>query len=101
MTLRAPRSVAWALALSVLLMLGATTGSAFAHEIEHASHHAAGMHSSGICAWMCAAAGSMVTAALQPLRHEPVRDELLLPVHSILSADPPLLLLPRAPPTSV
>ena len=50
------------LALAVFLMLGATTGSAFAHEIQHAAHHTGGMHGTGICAWMCASSGAVTTA---------------------------------------
>ena len=48
------KAVAAALALGFLLLLGATTGSAFAHEVQHAGHHSTAMHSQGICAWMCA-----------------------------------------------
>ena len=58
------RPIACTLAVAILLMLGATTGSAFAHEIQHAAHHTAGMHGSGICAWMCASAGAVTTAAI-------------------------------------
>jgi hypothetical protein len=57
------RPIACTLAVAIVLMLGATTGSAFAHEIQHAAHHNAGMHGTGICAWMCATAGAVVTAA--------------------------------------
>src|SRR5256712_13829392 len=57
------RPIACTLAVAILLMLGATTGSAFAHEIQHAAHHNAGMHATGICAWMCATAGAVATAA--------------------------------------
>ncbi len=57
------QAVAAALALGFLLLLGATTGSAFAHEVQHAGHHSAGMHSTGICAWMCAAGQSLEAAA--------------------------------------
>src|SRR5947208_16907433 len=57
------RPIACTLAVAIVLMLGATTGSAFAHEIQHAAHHTAGMHASGICAWMCATAGAVATAA--------------------------------------
>lgn len=58
------KSIALLLAVAVLLMLGATTGSAFAHEIQHAAHHTPGMHKSGVCAWMCAASGAITTAAV-------------------------------------
>lgn len=57
------RAVAAALALGVLLLLGATTGSAFAHEVQHAGHHSAGMHHQGMCAWMCAAGQSLGAVA--------------------------------------
>jgi hypothetical protein len=42
--------LACTLAVGLLLLLGGTTGSAFAHEIQHAGHHNAGMHGQGICA---------------------------------------------------
>ena len=58
------KPVALTLAVAVLLMLGATTGGAFAHEIQHAAHHTAGMHGTGVCAWMCASAGSVTSAAV-------------------------------------
>lgn len=60
------RPVALVLAVAVLLMLGTTTGGAFAHEIQHAAHHSGGMHGTGICAWMCATAGSVTSVAVLP-----------------------------------
>ena len=57
------KAIAAALALGFLLLLGATTGSAFAHEVQHAGHHSAGMHSQGICAWMCAVGQSLEAVA--------------------------------------
>jgi hypothetical protein len=44
--------------------LAVTTGSAVAHELQHAAHHNAGMHGSGICAWMCATAGTHVATTV-------------------------------------
>jgi len=58
------RPIACTLAVVILLMLGATTGSAFAHEIQHAAHHNASMHATAICAWMCGTAGAVATAVL-------------------------------------
>src|SRR2546427_4773393 len=58
------RPIACTLAVAILLMLGATTGSAFAHEIQHAAHHNASMHATAICAWMCGTAGAVATAVL-------------------------------------
>ena len=50
-------SIVWAVVFAVIALLAVTTGSAVAHELQHAAHHDAGMHGSGICAWMCATAG--------------------------------------------
>lgn len=60
------KSISWLLVVVVVVMLAATTGAAFAHEIQHAAHHTAGMHSSGVCAWMCAA-GQVLQSAADPL----------------------------------
>jgi hypothetical protein len=50
--------------IAVVVLLAATTGSSIAHELKHAAHHNAGMHGSGICAWMCATAGAHVSASI-------------------------------------
>jgi hypothetical protein len=50
-------SIVWIVLFAVIALLAVTTGSAVAHELHHAAHHDAGMHGSGICAWMCATAG--------------------------------------------
>lgn len=90
--------LAWTLAVGLLLLLGTTTGSAFAHDIQHAGHHSAGMHSQGICAWMCAAGTALdgIGPSLDPQGRS---------VESIIPASPqaPALSLPstsesRAPP---
>src|SRR5437879_5485379 len=57
------RPIACTLAVAILLMLGATTGSAFAHEILQAAPHNAGMPAPGISDWMRATAGGVTTAA--------------------------------------
>ncbi len=49
------RTAAWVLVVAIVLVLAATTASAVAHDLRHAAHHTAGLHSTGICAWMCAA----------------------------------------------
>ena len=52
------------MAFAVVVLLAATTGGAIAHELQHAAHHNAATHGSGICAWMCATAGAHVAASL-------------------------------------
>jgi len=92
------RSVACVLAVAVLLMLGATTGGAIAHEIQHAAHHTAGMHNSGICAWMCTTAGTTAALILQPVHYETAQ-AAPLPVASFPASVAFLTpLLPRGPP---
>ncbi len=92
------RPIALALTVAIVLMLGATTGSAFAHEIQHAAHHTAGMHGSGICAWMCASAGAVATAAIYATTAT-INEENALPFLSGLrSFDCSSTLQARAPP---
>ena len=99
MTPRLSRSVAVGLVAAVLVILVGTTGGAFAHDVQHAAHHSAGMHSTGLCAWMCATAGAVITPAFQPVEfavaHETVFAASNRPV-SLVFAD---FLQARAPPT--
>lgn len=92
------RVLACTLAVGLLLLLGATTGSAFAHDIQHAGHHSAGMHSQGICAWMCAA-GSVLDGVTVPLHVQaPHVERLGLPAAPIPAADFRQPSVSRAPP---
>ncbi|TAL09619.1 MAG: hypothetical protein EPO02_09695 [Nitrospirae bacterium] len=92
------RPIALTLAVAVLLMLGATTGSSFAHEIQHAAHHTGGMHTTGVCAWMCATAGAVTTAATH-VTAGTLNEETALPFLSGLrSFDSCSQLQARAPP---
>lgn len=95
------KAVAAALALGFLLLLGATTGSAFAHEVQHAGHHSAGMHSQGICAWMCAV-GQSLEAVVCVFQVDPAP----LALAGQPAARDPLTIIPpssvtRGPPSSV
>lgn len=92
------RSIVWIVAFAVIALLAVTTGSAVAHELQHAAHHNAGMHGSGICAWMCATAGVHVVTSIHSTQ--------LFEVLSLLAfdSDPAFLIQllapshPRAPP---
>jgi hypothetical protein len=92
------RPVAFFLAVGIVVMLAAITGSTFAHELQHAAHHNARMHATGICAWMCATAASVTTPVFTPLV-SPVRQELV-PVRDsqAVSVIPAQRLRARAPP---
>lgn len=91
--------LACTLAVGLLLLLGGTTGSAFAHEIQHAGHHNAGMHSQGICAWMCAA-GNALDGVNVPLQVQaPHVERGGVPAAPIPSADFRQASASRAPPS--
>ena len=92
------RPIACTLAVAILLMLGATTGSAFAHEIQHAAHHNAGMHATAICAWMCATAGAVTAAAVTTIAVLVSVDAALPLVNAPRSFDCSSRLHARAPP---
>jgi hypothetical protein len=98
MSRRLTKTTATILVLGILLLLGATTGSAVAHEIQHA-HHTAAMHSTGVCAWMCASGSGVATATVLPSVVLLIQDLLTLPdllPHAAHSFD---LLQARAPPS--
>jgi hypothetical protein len=79
-------------------MLAATTGAAFAHEIQHAAHHTAGMHSSGVCAWMCATAGTLASMSVQAFQYTLIESASAPLVTTWSSRDAGASELPRAPP---
>lgn len=51
----------WSLLLCLVLVNGLLAAPAVAHADHHAKHQA-GMHSTGLCAWECAAGQSLDTA---------------------------------------
>jgi hypothetical protein len=71
------KSVALGLAFGIVLMLAASTGTAFVHELQHATHHNARMHATGVCAWMCASAGTVITPVFLPVSYTVVQRWLL------------------------
>ncbi len=92
------RPIALTLAVAVLLMLGATTGISFAHEIQHAAHHTGGMHTTGVCAWMCATAGAVATATFHTATVTPNEDTALPFLSGLRSFESCSTLQARAPP---
>lgn len=92
------KSIALTLAVAIVLMLGATTGIAFAHEVQHAAHHTGSMHATGVCAWMCATAGAVTTAAFHATIVTPNEDTALPFLSGLRSFDSCSTLQARAPP---
>lgn len=70
------KPISWALAVGMVLLLATTTGGAFVHEVQHA-HHNAAMHTTGICAWMCATAGAVITPLFLPISSTVVQQSVV------------------------
>lgn len=92
------KPIAWALAAGILLLLTTTTGGAFVHEVQHAAHHTAGMHATGLCAWMCATAGGVISPAFQPAESAIVYEPLVIGESRAIGFFSPQRLQARAPP---
>jgi len=91
------RLIAIALVVAIVLILGLTTGGAFAHEVKHAAH-SAGMHQTGICAWMCATAGALTTPAIQPAGSFLIQFAVPVSIPDYRSSDFSSTVSARAPP---
>ena len=94
-------SIVWVVAFVVIALLAVTTGSAVAHELQHAAHHGAGMHGSGICAWMCATAGVHVVTPVHLTHLLAMAGDVSFHVRTVRLPQllPPSR--PRAPPISI
>jgi hypothetical protein len=54
----------WALLLCIVLVNGFMAAPSVGHA-EHHAHHQAGTHSTGICAWLCAAGEEIESSEVQ------------------------------------
>jgi hypothetical protein len=85
------------LSIALLLMMGSMPLNVGSHSVEH-QHHSAQTHTTGICAWMCAAAQS-ITSDSQVLSHSfSLLDILQSLPFSSLSTLTQTFLPSRAPP---
>jgi len=84
--------------VAIALVLGLTSGGAFTHEVKHAAHHSAGMHATGICAWMCATAGALTTPAIQPAGSFLIQFAVPVSIPDYRSSDFSSTVSARAPP---
>ena len=94
-------SIVWVVAFAVIALLAVTTGSAVAHELQHAAHHDAGMHGSGICAWMCATAGVHVVTPVHGTHLFALTGDVFFPSGTVLLPQLPASCQSRAPPVSI
>lgn len=95
------KNIVWVVAFAVIALLAVTTGSAVAHELQHAAHHDAGMHGSGICAWMCATAGAHVVTPVHATHLFALAGDVSFPSDRILLSQLPAPSQSRAPPVSI
>jgi hypothetical protein len=99
-SMRLPRrrnGIVWSLLLCLVVINGFMAAPSVGHAAQHANHQA-GTHSSGFCAWVCAASEGIETSS-------PILDPAFQPVDQILSmlADQcervaPSCTSPRGPP---
>lgn len=94
-------SIVWAVVFAVIALLAVTTGSAVAHELQHAAHHDAGMHGSGICAWMCATAGVHVVTPVHATHVLALSGDASFLSGRVLLPQVSALCQSRAPPVSL
>lgn len=94
-------SIVWVVVFAVIALLAVTTGSAVAHELQHAAHHGGGMHASGVCSWMCAAADVHVASPVHLTQVFQVIGSVPLASSTIFLTQHNVPSLPRAPPQSV
>jgi len=57
------RSAVWSLLLCLVLVNGFMAAPSVAHAVHHASHQP-GTHTTGLCAWLCAAGQGIETASV-------------------------------------
>ncbi len=98
MVSKSMKVTAWALTVALVVILGTTTAGAFSHEVQHAAHHTAGMHATGICAWMCASAGAVITPVFLPVSFPVVQQSELPQASQPVSLIIASRLQARAPP---
>lgn len=94
-------SIVWVVVFAVVALLAVTTGSAVAHELHHAAHHDAGMHGSGICAWMCATAGVHVVTPVHAAQVLALSGDALFLSGTVRLPQLSALCQSRAPPRSL
>ncbi len=94
-------SIVWVVVFAVIALLAVTTGSAVAHELQHAAHHDAGMHGSGICAWMCATAGVHVVTPVHATHVLALSGDAAFLSGLVLLPQVSALCQSRAPPVSL
>lgn len=90
--------VVWSLLLCLVLVNGFLVVPAVAHADHHAKHEA-GTHSTGLCAWQCAAGQSLDTQTVSLSAAHAVLDRLEFHQPDRVEYAPPPTRLLRGPPS--
>lgn len=88
----------WALLVCLVLTNGFMAAPSVAHAGHHGTHHDAGTHASGICAWFCASGQDIDTSSVEPTSNLQLVESA--PVAGFVEAQEPIALstFPRGPP---
>jgi hypothetical protein len=75
----------WALLFCIVLVNGFMAAPSVGHAEHHAKHQA-GTHSTGICAWLCAAGQGVETTSAQPVSGlQLIERTILLPFNAVIN----------------
>lgn len=92
-----PRLV-WALLVCLVLTNGFMAAPSVAHAEHHGTHHDAGTHASGICAWLCAAGQDIDTSSVEPTSNLQLVEYALVAGFDKVQDSIALSTFPRGPP---
>lgn len=77
-------ALVWALLFCVVSVNGLMAAPSVDHAQHHGEHHA-GTHSTGICAWLCAAGQDVESVSVQPNpQFQPIEQAAVAPVDTLL-----------------
>jgi hypothetical protein len=88
----------WALVLCLVLTNGFMAAPSVAHAEHHGTHHDAGTHASGICAWFCAAGQDIDISSVEPTSNLQLVGSALVAGFDEVQDSIVLRTFPRGPP---
>jgi len=95
-----PRLV-WALLVCLVLTNGFMAVPSVVHAEHHGTHHDAGTHASGICAWLCAAGQDIDISSVEPTSNLQLVEYAQVAYFDEVQDSITLSTFPRGPPLSL
>ena len=89
----------WGLVLCLVLTNGFMAAPSVAHAEHHGTHHDAGTHASGICAWFCASGQDIDTSSVEPTSNLQLVKHALVVCFDEVQDPIALSTFPRGPPS--